>query len=39
MYQTIKPPDHLKKYIDCFWIGNAKGFPNKPLAFRLSSAN
>lgn len=33
MYQTIKPPDHLKKYIDCFWVGDAEGFPNKPNAF------
>lgn len=33
MYQTIKPPDHLKKYIDCFWVGDAEAFPNKPNTF------
>lgn len=21
MYQTIEPPKHLKKYIECFWLG------------------
>lgn len=25
MYQTIKPPDHLKKYIDTFWWGDGLG--------------
>lgn len=33
MYQTIKPPKHLAKYIDCFWTGTATSFSNKPNAF------
>jgi AraC-like DNA-binding protein len=33
MYQTIEPPDHLKKYIDCFWMGDAEAFPNVPNAY------
>ena len=28
MYQTVKPPEHLKKYIDCFWMVDAERFPN-----------
>ena len=22
MYQSVKPPEHLRQYIDCFWLGD-----------------
>src|SRR5690606_22265193 len=24
MYQSVNPPEYLKKYIDCFWLGDDK---------------
>lgn len=29
MYQTIVPPNHLRKYIDCFWLGDDGDLPGK----------
>lgn len=30
MYQTIQPPNHLKKYIDCFWLGDDDDLHGNP---------
>ncbi|MFC7524178.1 DUF6597 domain-containing transcriptional factor [Parapedobacter sp. GCM10030251] len=30
MYQIIRPPDHLKKYIDNFWWGDDLDLPQRP---------
>jgi AraC-like DNA-binding protein len=35
MYQTIKPPIHLGKYIDCFWLGDDESISDKPNSHHL----
>ncbi len=33
MYQTIRPPEHLKKYIDTFWWGDDLDLPQRPNVY------
>lgn len=33
MYQTIRPPEHLKKYIDYFWWGDDLDLPQRPNVY------
>lgn len=33
MYQIIKPPEHLKKYIEYFWWGDDLDLPQKPHTY------
>lgn len=33
MYQTIRPPEHLKKYIECFWWGDDLDLPQRPNVY------
>lgn len=33
MYKTVKPPEHLKRYIDCFWLGDDEDIPAKPHSY------
>jgi AraC-like DNA-binding protein len=33
MFKTVKPPDHLNKYIDLFWYFEKEHLNDKPFAF------
>ena len=33
MYQTLRPPKHLQKYIDLFWFGDDLDLPQKPNTY------
>lgn len=33
MYRTIRPPEHLKKYIEYFWWGDDLDLPQKPNSY------
>lgn len=33
MYKTVRPPEHLKKYIEYFWWGDDLDLPQKPNVY------